>query len=540
MATQSLGQYKGVDIAPGSQASIQAQMAKIDASTTKPTAAPTAQPTPSQQKQGSTPSSNKNSGKNTGVANTVINSQALAPATPIVPSTAPTPTNGAALAGTIDAQAMQYANSIVNGAELEKLRGSKNNSLDSLLKEITGAKGKSALTDENYRDDVDPAKKELDDINNQILAEQTSLRRRQEAIEKNSRGATSEGLAQELRAVEKESLSKQADLSIIQMAKQNNYFGAKEIADRKVAAQLEDQAQRLQILQFTYQENKELFNKQEQRQFETQQGERVRLLEKEGVELKAVNDLAINALQNGAPVDVVRKMQTAKSQDEALSYGGQYIGKLDRDTQLLQQQKLRSEASAAKAQQQAITQVQALTQNGDPVSSKQALATLLSSSAISSGTKGRIAPAINVLNAVDEFANGNVEGKFIGAGFFGKMKEGVKGWFNAKNPEATSNAQNIEAINLKVQQWASGASLTDKQTAQVDKFTPTTWDSDKTIREKLNGLYGFMLNQTEGDLLSDGVNVNFAPVDLFEIRKLYLQASPEQKTQIEQLYPSLK
>jgi hypothetical protein len=537
MANQSLGKYKGVDIAPGSQADIQSQMAKIDAST-KPTAPTTAQPTPTQQKQGSTPSTS--SGKNTGVANIPITSANLAPAAPIVPQSAPTPTNGAALAGTIDAQAMQYANSVVNSADLEKTRGNMNTSLSSLLEEITGQKGKSALTDKYYTDTVDPAKKELDQINNDILAEQTSLRRRQELIEKNSRGATAEGLNQELRAVEKESLSKQADLSIIQMAKQNNYYGAKEIADRKVAAQLEDQAQRIQILQFTYQENKELFNKQEQRQFETQQNERVRLLEKESTELKAVNDLAINALQNGAPVDVVRRMQTAKTQDEALSYGGQYVGKLDRDTQLLTQQKLRSEITAANDAKVAMANVQALTQNGDPVSSKQALATLLASGDISPATKGRLAPAVGVLNAVDEFSNSNVEGKFTGAGFFGKLKEGVKGWFNAKNPEATTNAQNIEAINLKVQQWASGASLTDTQTEQVKKFTPTTWDSDKTIREKLNGLYGFMLNQAEGDLLTDGVNVNFAPVDLFEIRSLYSKASPEQKAQLEELYPSLK
>lgn len=191
-------------------------------------------------------------------------------------------------------------------------------------------------------------------------------------------------------------------------------------------------------------------------------------------------------------------------------------------------------------------QVNAIFQNGEsntPATTKSVLAGLLGSKAITAGTRAKLAPAVEVLNSLDEFANSNLEGKFIGSGGFlgfSKLKEGVKGIFNMKNPEAIANKQQIDAVNLKVQQWASGASLTEQQTKQVDDLTPTTWDSDKEIRTKTSQLYNFMVNQAEGNLLTEGINVQFPQVNLFEIRDLYNKATPEQKKELKALYPSLK
>ena len=470
--------------------------------------------------------------------NSVITSDNLAPATPMTVPQGTTQTNTPALLGTIEGQAKTYAETVVPADKLAAEEKAKTESYQALVDKITGTKGETGLTDEAYSEKggVDDKKALYNKSNNDITAEQTALRRRVEAIEKNPRGATAQGVAQEVRAAEKESLAIQADLAVIAAYARDDYFGAKEIAARKVAAQLEDDAQQIKLLGLAYEENKEMFTKSEQRQFESQQTERLRLLEKEGTELKAVNDLALNALQNGAPVDVVRQMQRAKTQEEALSYGGSYIGKLARDTELLQQQKLRGEIQATTDRENAITQVNDLALSGDSESSKSALAALLSGDLISDGTKGRIAPTISVLNAVDEFANMNLEGSFTGIGVAGRTKEWVKGLFNKRSPEATTNAQNIDAINLKVQQWASGASLTEQQTEQVNKLTPTKNDSDKVVREKMSGLYNYMLNQAESDLLSDGVNVQFQPVNLFEIADLYKQASPEQRKLIEETY----
>jgi hypothetical protein len=181
-------------------------------------------------------------------------------------------------------------------------------------------------------------------------------------------------------------------------------------------------------------------------------------------------------------------------------------------------------------------QLQTVISNADPFSTKSALSSLLSGSSIAPATKARISPSLAVLNSIDDLANSNLEGAFTGIGGFGKIKEGIKGFFNMKSTEATNNEQSIDAINLKVQQWASGASLTAQQTEQVKNFTPTKWDSDKQVRAKANGLYNFMLKQTESELLTEGINVNFPTINLFEIRDLYEKASPDQRKFIEETY----
>jgi hypothetical protein len=174
-----------------------------------------------------------------------------------------------------------------------------------------------------------------------------------------------------------------------------------------------------------------------------------------------------------------------------------------------------------------------------PAIAKAVLAELAGNKAISSGTRAKIAPAVEVLNSIDDFANKNIEGKFTGTGgLFGLAPLGqfFKGLVNRKDKEYILNKQDINAVNLKVQQWASGASLTEQQTTQVNDLTPNVYDSDSVIRTKSNGLYNFMLNQAEGNLITDGVNVQFPSVNLFEIRDLYDRASSEQQKVIKETY----
>lgn len=248
----------------------------------------------------------------------------------------------------------------------------------------------------------------------------------------------------------------------------------------------------------------------------------------------------IFAQQNGASPAVLSSIMSSTSREDVASVGGTFIQdpliKSQLLTEKLKRQQIQNEINAAVNPVDISTIIQTAVSDSNPVTVKGSLASLLRSGAITPATKARISPALAVLNAVDELANQNIEGKFTGVGIAGRIKEGFKGLFNRKSPEATTNAQNIEAINLKVQQWASGAALTDAQTKQVDRFTPTLNDSDKTVKTKLNGLYNFMLNQSESDLLTEGVNVQFPSVNLFEISDLYEKASPEQKQLIKQTY----
>jgi len=251
-----------------------------------------------------------------------------------------------------------------------------------------------------------------------------------------------------------------------------------------------------------------------------------------------------NAYDRGASASQIAQIQDARSLADiaATGFTTSAMEKAQLYTESLQQRKLLSEIESANAPSLS-DQINTLFSSGKantPVTTKTVLAELLGSKAVSSATRARIAPAVEVLNSLDEFANSNLEGKFTGVGLFGRAKEGIKGLFNLKSPEATQNQQQIDAVNLKVQQWASGASLTEQQIKQVDKLTPTLNDSDREIRTKTSQLYNFMLNQAEGNLLTDGINVQFPQVNLFEVRELYEKATPEQRKQLQELYPNLK
>jgi hypothetical protein len=255
----------------------------------------------------------------------------------------------------------------------------------------------------------------------------------------------------------------------------------------------------------------------------------------------------INAQQNGASPAVLSSIMSSDNRQDVASVGGGFIqspmeklqmenlrGQIATDT--LRRQQIQTEINSTNNPVDVSTVIQNAVTDSNPITVKESLASLLGSGSISPSTKARISPSLAVLNSVDELANGNIEGKFTGIGVAGRIKEGIKGLFGYKDSEAITNAQNIEAINLKVQQWASGAALTDAQTKQVARFTPTLNDRDTTVKSKLNGLYNFMLNQAESDLLTEGINVQFPAVNLFEISDLYSKASPEQKAIIEQTY----
>lgn len=203
-------------------------------------------------------------------------------------------------------------------------------SLKDYLKGLTGSKGEVALTDEAYRKEVDPYEADLKDINQQIFQEQQSLRRRLEALQKNPQGLFGGGLEAEMRRVENESIAKQADLSVIQLARQGKYDSAKAIADRAVQAKLEQQRNNLEALRVNYEENKDLFTTAEQRQFETMQADRERALNKQDADAKTLSDTKLAMLQSaasqGAPTAILTAIQNAQTPEQALTAAGQYAG----------------------------------------------------------------------------------------------------------------------------------------------------------------------------------------------------------------------
>lgn len=119
--------------------------------------------------------------------------------------------------------------------------------------------------------------------------------------------------------------------------------------------------------------------------------------------------------------------------------------------------------------------------------------------------------AINVLSSLQQLADKNPQGKFKG------LAPGIRIPSIWAGKSARDNRSAVNAINLKVQQWASGASLTSEQTKQVRKITPDKNDTDAQVRDKINQLSHFMLGQIQGQLAGQGIYYEPPQVDYWSV-----------------------
>lgn len=254
----SLGQYKGTDISPGTQEEIIAQIASIDATAPKAVSAYT------------------------------VNDLSTTPRAIALPS-APIPSASSAFQGEMEA----FTKGLAEKAEQSK--ADKDASGTAYANALFNSDTELNLADDLYKKPggVDETKAELDDVNAQLLQEQEGLRREIETIENNAEGLTRTAVLNKVDEARRRSLRTQADLAVIQLARQGKYDSAKAVADRAVAMQLERQKQKLDVLRFIYEENKEQFSKDEARAFETAQKERERMLQNEEYRLRAEFDQKI-------------------------------------------------------------------------------------------------------------------------------------------------------------------------------------------------------------------------------------------------------
>ena len=250
-----------------------------------------------------------------------ISSSSLTPQQTLTLTPPKPATEAAGFSGYMEANSANFQNDL--NTKAEQAKADKDNSFNLFMEGLKQSEGQVSLSDAAYKNTVDPAEAELKDINNQIVAEQVSARRQKEALEKNPQGLFGSGLADELDAIDRRSIAKQADLAVIQMAKQGKYDSAKQIADRAVTAILEKQRLKNEALQFNYEENKDLFTTAEQRAFEGAQGDRNRALELEDFKLRAKFEQTIKQS------DPLYQAQLTKARSEAssVSLGGTLNGK---------------------------------------------------------------------------------------------------------------------------------------------------------------------------------------------------------------------
>lgn len=141
---------------------------------------------------------------------------------------------------------------------------------------------------------------------------------------------------------------------------------------------------------------------------------------------------------------------------------------------------------------------------------EQDLESILKSSGLGEGAKTSVSTMLGVINATKDLAAKNATGELSGINPFSALS--VDKFSSSKS---IANRGYLDAINLKVQQWASGASLTKEQIAQVNKLVPKSTDTDRIAKTKANNLVDFMNQQIKSTLATSGTKFEPKPADIF-------------------------
>jgi len=284
-------------------------------------------------------------------ANESLTSDSLAPQTEInIPPVAPT-------TGLTGLDAEMETNSDAFTHDLERKRKESEQAKDTSREDLVSTfrnqlTESEAQVEAEDKLDVSALEQDLIDVQNEINAERMSRRRKVEALEKNPQGLFGGALEDEIYKVERDSIRKEADLSVIALARQGKFDAAQNRADKAVDALMERQEQELEIEMFLFNEHKELFETAEEREFLTKHADREREFEAEKEEMKSLQAAKLEALRmaqmNNAPTSVLSAIQGAETPEDVFSVAGQYgsVDMLDRAIKAEQLANLREDPEA--------------------------------------------------------------------------------------------------------------------------------------------------------------------------------------------------
>ncbi|MCK9370982.1 hypothetical protein M0R04_13815 [Candidatus Dojkabacteria bacterium] len=276
-----------------------------------------------------------------------------------VPMTFPpttTPTGAVGASGYIESNNQSIINEQTKTEEDAKAKlATGENEITNLIRTL-GTSGQ--MQEDAYQaEGVDDAKKQLDEYTSQIEAEQLANRRQIESLQNTNPDGITKGAAQdEINRINRQSLSKQADLAILQSAALRRYDTGKAIADRQVQIQLEPLKAELEAKKFIYDNNKDIFSKAEDRAFQAKLTEDTRNYADQKSKLETIRDLKLNVAQFADEKDKARILNSLSQIDtssptaleDALIIAGKYINDpLDRQIKLENLNKARADRKNA-------------------------------------------------------------------------------------------------------------------------------------------------------------------------------------------------
>lgn len=181
------------------------------------------------------------------------------------------------------------------------------------------------------------AKKQYNDYVSQIESEQKALRDQTEKIRKNLTGALDIGVQSQISELERKSLSKQADLAILQNAASKRYSTAMEIARNKVEMELAPKKAELEAYKFIIENNKPF----QTAEFNSILKNKEREIEREQKRMDTGNEMIVNAISFSAPNNIIEKAKTALKNGADVSSISRILGNYSGDyykAQLLKEQ----------------------------------------------------------------------------------------------------------------------------------------------------------------------------------------------------------
>lgn len=344
--------------------------------------------------------------------------------------------------------------------KLQKEQTKAKSAISSIYDKLTNS-GQRA--EEIYKQEgVDTARRQVDEYTNQLEAEQLANTRRQQELDKNVEGLFGGALAAAKDKANRESLSKQADLAILQNAAVRKYDTASAIAQRKIDLELEPLKTQLDALKFFYTENKAELSTKEQRLYESKIQADTMAYEEAKTSATTLQNTKLQLLQQaasqGADSSILNAIQGASTPEEAISAAGQYAGDI-LDRQYKQAQIANIQSEIANRASQGVG-----TLNGKPQTAGQA----------------------QVQGYADRLAQSNVTLTELGGDFTGKFSS-----IGAYLPNAlkSSDRQVYEQAQRNfvtaILRRESGAAISDSEFDNAKKqYFPQAGDSAKVVAAK--------------------------------------------------------
>lgn len=266
-----------------------------------------------------------------------------------------------------------------------------------------------------------------------------------------------------------------ADVALLQSAANRDYETASNIVNRKIELQLEPLKTKLEFQKLFYDENKDLFNKAEQRQFDSLVKATEREYETEKANKTAIANIQLEALKNGVniPQSVLTQLNTAKDAQEATAILARNGISLQNplDIQLKREQLLTSQANRAKtsAEIDVLTGGQGLNTNISEVTGKPLTDTERTA-------RGYADRAIGASGIIDNIGN-----QFTS--FFSRIGQYAPN--EAKSPARQQFEQAQRDFINAVLRRESGAAISESEFDNARKqYFPQPGDSKEVVAQK--------------------------------------------------------